>query len=98
MLEKRVSPLNNPLPQKSAARVANIQTTIATRGVDGVRQGEEGGLIVIYILLRCRQCNKEQQIVFQYWKPPKWHRCVGCGDLQPTQGFAVIAHANYPLG
>ena len=61
-------------------------------------QRNEGVVLPVYMLLRCRQCGKEQQLVFRHWKPPKWHRCVGCGDLQPTQGFAVIAHANYPLG
>ncbi len=97
MSEKRVHPLNNPLSQKSADKAASIAIIMA-KGVEGVRQGGEGGIRVIYMLLRCRQCGKEQQIVFQYGKVPKWHRCVGCGDLQPTQGFAMIAHANYPLG
>lgn len=97
MPEKRVLPLNNPVSQKRAAKAANL-TTATAKGVEGVRQGGEGEIKVIYMLLRCRQCGKEQQIIFRYWKPPKWHRCVGCGDLQPTQGFAMIAHANSPLG
>lgn len=97
MSEKRVLPLNNPISQKSATKAADI-STVAAKRVEGVRQGGEGELKVIYMLLRCRGCLKEQQIVFAYWKPPKWHRCIGCGDLQPTQGYAMIAHANFPLG
>jgi len=61
-------------------------------------QRNEGVVLPVYMLLRCRQCNKEQLITFAQWKPSKWHRCVGCRELQPTQGFAVIAYANYPLG
>ena len=53
---------------------------------------------VIYMLLRCRQCGKEQQIVFYWWYPPKMHTCTGCGEKQPTQGYVIIAHANGPLG
>ena len=120
MPEKRVFPLNNPLPQKRVDHQLINTKLVVVKGVEGVRQGGEGEtemtteemvqeylemcqrvkgeVLPVYMLLRCRQCGQEQQITFAYWKPSKWHRCIGCKELQPTQGFAVIAHANYPLG
>lgn len=97
MPEKSVSPLNNPVSQKSADDDVYMSPSTASGG-KGVRQGGEGARPVIYMLLRCRQCRKEQQITFFHWTPPKMHICIGCGEKQPTQGYAVIAHANYPLG
>lgn len=95
--KERVLPLNNPVSQRKVDHQDEISPVVVKRD-EGVPQGGEGKMIVIYMLLRCRQCGKEQQITFRYWTPPKWHRCVGCKELQPTQGFALIAHANYPLG
>ena len=104
MSTKSGFPLKNPPSQKAVRDELprNNNQVLGNISVDrddrGVRQGGKEGLIVIYMRLRCRQCNEEQCITFAWWKPPKWHRCVGCKELQPTQGYAMIAHSNQPLG
>ncbi len=76
---------------------AKMTTEEMVQEYQKICQRNEGVVLPVYMLLRCRQCGKEQQITFACWKPSKWHRCVGCRELQPTQGFAVIAHANSPF-
>jgi ribosomal protein S27E len=95
--EKRVLPLNNPVSQKSTNHQDKINPLVMKK-VTGVSKGGEGKSITIYMFVRCRQCGKEQQVVVDYQSTSKWHRCGGCKELQPLAGFAVIAHANYPLG
>ncbi len=30
-------------------------------------------------------------------RPPEWHRCVGCSELQPTIGYRLIDWGSEPL-
>ena len=43
-------------------------------------------------ILKCQMCGRMQKVVFAYGKPPEWHRCIWCNELQPTDGYRVIAY------
>lgn len=43
-------------------------------------------------ILKCQGCGREQKLVFGFRKTPEWHKCIWCGELQPMDGYRVIAY------
>jgi len=98
MSEKSGSPLNNPPPTRNVADdvvVKNINpttTTAASTGRGGPKGGEKGRAIAVGAIVKCQMCGREQKLVFRYGTPPEWHKCTWCGELQPADGYRVIAY------
>lgn len=96
MPETRSVPLNNPSSSSSSFSQSKPEISeVDDERVKGVVKGTSGN--TVFTLVRCCQCGKEQQVIFSYDHPSKYHRCVGCGESQPMEGFRLIAHANYPF-
>ena len=98
MPEKRGSPLNNPLPRKAITNTTSSIKTLTTGGVDGdgrkrgVWQGGEERVKAAEAILKCPHCGRECKIVFACGRPPNWVKCTWCGELQPADGYRVIAY------
>lgn len=98
MSTKESSPLKNPPSEKSA--VINTGNKTKTRaGVDGrdmSRGGFKGGgekrVQPAEAILKCPHCGRELKVVFAVGRPPEWVRCTWCGELQPADGYRVIAY------
>lgn len=95
MTTKRVFPLNNPPSEKAAAIALSSRTKqpdSGDRGEDrGVQRGKER-VHPVEAIVRCEMCGRWQKIVFAYTKPPQWHRCIGCGELQPMDGYGLTMY------
>ena len=90
MPEKRSFPLNNPLQEKT-----NITTDVddVNGGRDrGVSKGGKERVKPCEATLKCPHCGRELKVVFAFGRPPEWVRCVWCGELQPADGYRVIAY------
>lgn len=95
MSEKRSSPLNNPLQEKVAV-AANLKEnkgdSVSKGSERGVSKGGGERVKPAEAILLCQCCRQLQKLVFRVGSPPEWHRCIGCGELQPTDGYKVIAY------
>jgi len=56
------------------------------------QQGKKGKVKTAEAIVKCQMCGREQKIVFAFGRPPEWHKCIWCGQLQPTDGYRVIAY------
>lgn len=98
MPEKRILPLNNPPQEKSADYASGNQKKISTNGISrreiekGVSKGGKGRVQHAETIIKCQMCGREQKVVFAFGKPPEWHKCIWCGQLQPMDGYRVIAY------
>lgn len=97
--EKRVPPLNNPPTEKSADADADVTIKInkpsgnvSDRSEKGVSKGGRERVKPAEALLKCQMCGHLQKLVFRAGKPPEWHRCIWCNELQPTDGYKVVAY------
>lgn len=43
-------------------------------------------------IVKCQMCGREQKVVFAVGKPREWHKCIWCGQIQPMDGYRVIAY------
>jgi len=99
MAEKRSFPPNNPLSREDAATVASSKTkeygvNVNKGGGLGDHKRERGRAKPVEALLKCLMCGRLQKLVFTYGKPPGYHRCIWCGELQPADGYRVIAYGS----
>lgn len=90
MSEKRSFPLNNPLQEKN---------NNSNPGVVKVREREKGGskggkerARPAEALLKCLMCGRIQKAVFPVGRPPEYHKCIWCNQVQPADGYRVIAY------
>jgi len=91
---KAVSPLNNP-----PSAVVAIVNKINKPGNDSIRV-EKGVTLPrgkrrvqpAEAILKCQMCGRQQKLTFAFGKPPEWHKCIWCGELQPMDGYRVIAY------
>lgn len=98
MSEKSVSPLNNPSSEKSAT--PNIRKTSSTtfndiedgRGERKIVKKPLGGVKMAEALLKCPRCGRIHKLIFRFGMPPNWERCTWCNELQPTDGYKVLAY------
>lgn len=100
MTQKRVSPLNNPPSEKDVA-VADSRTKRIIKPFDSDGKGDVGGfprgakrVVPVEAVVRCQMCRQQQKIVFAYGRPPQWHRCIRCGELQPMDGYRVSMYGS----
>lgn len=98
MPEKSVSPLNNPPSQKSVVADAPGKSYLKPdsdssdgRG-KGVSKGGKERVKHAEAILKCQMCGREQKLTFAASRPPEWHRCTWCGELQPVDGYRVTAY------
>lgn len=101
MSEKRRFPLNNPLQEKSSSPSPRVNKT-NTRDDDddggerrGVSKGGRERVRAVEAIVQCQMCGRYQKVVFAVGRTPEWHRCIGCHELQPTDGYIVVMYGNY---
>lgn len=97
MPEKRRVALNNPPSEKpnnnNTSKRFNKPGVVADRGREkGVSKGGRERVQPVEALLKCLQCGRVQKLVFGYGKAPEWHRCIWCNQVQPVDGYKVIAY------
>ena len=97
MPEKRVFPLNNPLSDKANNSNTNKKFNkpggVIDRGREkGVSKGGKERVRPAEALLKCLMCGRVQKVVFPVGKPPEYHKCTWCNQVQPTDGYKVIAY------
>lgn len=97
MPEKRTLPLNNPLLEKAVAVAPVVEAkssdSYSSIGREkGVSKGGRERVRPAEAILKCLMCGREQKMVFTFGKPPNYHRCIWCGELQPTDGYRVIGY------
>jgi len=97
MPEKRDLPLNNPLSEKAVAVAPDtkLKTTGDNGGIGrekGVSKGGRERVRPAEAILKCQMCGHHQKMVFTFGKPPNYHRCIWCGELQPTDGYRVTMY------
>ncbi|OGN97543.1 MAG: hypothetical protein A2Y89_06670 [Chloroflexi bacterium RBG_13_51_18] len=73
---KKLSPGDHPVP----------------RGVTGKSKKPPGGVTMVEALLKCPRCGRIHKLVFRFGTPPNFERCTWCGELQPTDGYHVVAY------
>lgn len=97
MPEKRVFPLNNPPSDKAVAVAAGTKYK-TTGNYSNEGRGKEvvkkpgGRATPAEAILKCQMCGRAQKMVFTFGNPPNYHRCIWCGELQPTDGYQVTAY------
>jgi len=95
---KKVLPLNNPSPRTAVTVVKTFNTSdddvsgIKRMGVKEVAKKPSGGVKLAEALLKCPRCGRIHKLIFRSGTPPNWERCTWCDELQPTDGFRVIAY------
>ena len=97
MAEKRSSPLNNPPPEKLSSSSSKFSKSSYDDDDDkgrgrGVSKGGKGRVKPAEALLKCLMCGRVQKVVFAYGRPPEWHRCIWCGEMQPTDGYRQVGY------
>ena len=98
MSEKRSTPLNNPPQEKRSTTTTNNKkiSTLedsSSKGRDrGVSKGGEERVKPAEAIVRCEMCSRKQKIVFAVGRLPQYHKCIGCGEIQPTDGYHVVAY------
>lgn len=111
MAEKSSFPLENPSISKDAATSLTSLSIRGTRvprdkhrehgsskGKDrGGAGGESKTPFLIGALVKCLQCGRVQTIVCSYQSPPPYHKCIGCGELTPTNGYRVMVYGWPPI-
>lgn len=95
--ERNVS-LNNPLKERDITTTSTVNKDIKSDVVvrsKGVKEGAEtirGRVKPAEAIVRCEMCGRVQKIVFPVGKPPEWHKCTGCNQIQPADGYHVVAY------
>ena len=98
MTEKRIFPLNYPLQEKplpsSTPGIKNISKPVVdVDGRDrGVSKGGKERVKPAEAIFRCEMCGRKQKVVFSVGRPPEWHRCIKCNELQPMDGYHVVMY------
>jgi hypothetical protein len=98
MPEKRSAPLKNPPQEKSVAvAIAPVIKTKApmSTATGSEKRGSQGGRERVHpaeAIIKCQMCGREQKVVFAVGRTPEWHKCIWCGELQPMNGYRVIAY------
>lgn len=97
MPEKRVLPLNNPLSEKTnntnAGKTHNKPVVVDIKGREkGVSKGGRERVRPAEALIKCQMCGRVQKVVFPVGKPPEYHKCIWCNQVQPTDGYRVIMY------
>ena len=99
MSVKKVSPLNNPSSKKSSSSTSinTLETRRSRRwGVEkGVSKGGKEGGHIVEALVRCEMCGEVNKIVFGYGKLSQTHKCIGCTEIQPIDGYRVIMFGSH---
>ena len=91
MSTKRVSPLDNPPSEKPENNNYPVVDIRSGRGM-GVSKGGKGRVRPAEALLKCLMCGHSQKVVFAVGKPPEWHKCIWCNQVQPADGYRVTAY------
>jgi len=100
MTEKTSSPLNNPPQEKSTVIITGGKTPkypsgdVGGRRDKGVWQGGKERIKPAEAIVKCPHCGREIKVVFAAGRPPEWVRCTWCGELQPADGYRVIAYGS----
>ena len=97
MSTNRVPPLKTPLQTKAVAVAPKLNSkdndsNRGKGGVKGVLQGGQGRVRVAEALVKCQMCGGLQKVVWGLGKLPLYHRCPWCRELQPTDGYRVVAY------
>lgn len=97
MTEKSVPPLSNPPSEKAVAVAPGTKDNFnpvgdVDRRARGVSKGGRERVRPVEALLKCLMCGRLQKVVFGYGKPPEWHRCIWCKELQPLDGYRVAGY------
>lgn len=96
--EKRGSPLINPLREKTSSPSPKVNKF--KHHDDGDDKGERRGVSKggrervkpAEAILKCLHCGRCLKIVFAVGRPPEWVRCTWCGELQPADGYHLVAY------
>lgn len=98
MFEKRVPPLKNP-PSEKSATVTAFGKSRSLEPISDSNKDDERGLPRgekrvrwAEALVSCEMCGWLQKIVFTIGKLPNYHRCINCGELQPTDAYRVFMY------
>lgn len=95
--EERSFPLNNPLQERAVAdargnKIITTRNSVSSGKDRGVSKGGKERAKPIEAILKCQSCSRLQKLVFTFGNPPNYHRCIWCGELQPTDGYRVISY------
>lgn len=96
MSTKRSFPLNNPHQEKaisaSGNKFNNPEDRRDTGRGKGVSKGGRERVKPAEAIVKCQMCGREQKIVFLVGEPPEYHKCIWCGQIQPMDGYHVVAY------
>ena len=98
MSEKRSFPPKPPLQEKLSTTSMSSNKINKPDVVDdmgkgvGVVKGGRERVKPAEAIVRCEMCRRLQKIVFRVGTPPEWHKCIKCGELQPMDGYHVLAY------
>ncbi len=100
MTEKSRSPLKNPPSEKNTNTISLGTKPGINTGISSVK-GDVGGsprgvkrVIPVEAIVRCQMCGQWQKIVFAYGRPPQWHKCIKCNEVQPMDGYRVTMYGS----
>ena len=98
MPRESVPPLNNPPSQRDdLITIPNkdnqVNSSYGSNGRGrGVSKGGKERVKPAEAILKCSMCGRMNKVVFPVGRPPQYHKCIWCNQVQPADGFRVIMY------